>query len=161
MPVVDRLLEPDEALLYSTRPHTAALAPALARALALVAICGAAVLAAALLDASRPLRQAVALVGSAVGALVVAHALRAVWRWDRTVLALTTRQILLIERGPRLRSRSVPLAAIHRLGVDQSVCGRLLGYGTLTFADGHARRALRYVPRPRELSDLILQRTAA
>jgi hypothetical protein len=150
-----RIVAEDEPLLLETRPHVAALAPALARSLALVAV---SVAVSGWLTLAQPrlwrLGVGVLALAAAYGAV---RALRAVWRWDRTVLAVTATQVVLARRGIRSRTMSVPLAALDGLSIDQTLLGRLLGYGTLVLEDGRGRRGLRFVPHPAEVGGLILR----
>jgi membrane protein YdbS with pleckstrin-like domain len=91
--------------------------------------------------------------GAAALALAAVVALRAVWRWERTV-AIVTQQELRLSRGTlRRRTRTVSRAAIGPVEVEQSLFGRLFDYGTV-FAGGLELRA---VARPRELARLLAQ----
>ena len=64
-----------------------------------------------------------------------AYALAAVLRWDRTHVVLTSEK-LLVEHGlVRRREASVRLAKVAAVEVDQSLLGRLLGYGTVAAGD--------------------------
>ena len=76
---------------------------------------------------------------------------RAVWQWERTLLALTNRRVLVVApRGAVRRAwQAMSLAGIHSAGVSHSFGGRLLGYGTLTLGDGPQGREVRYVERCR------------
>lgn len=81
----------------------------------------------------------------ALGALV---ALRAVWRWERTRIVVTGGQ-LAIEYGT-LRRRTAT-ARIGAVEVEQSMLGRLLGYGTVVAGE----LEIPFVARPRDLLDRI------
>lgn len=115
----------------------------------------------------RPLARALLLAGvGAVGFLVgwpgslagtvlvvaaAGYALGAVWRWDRTHVVVTEER-LCVEHGiVRRRTAAVRLAKVATVEVDQSVLGRLLGYGTVTAGD----LEIPCVPRPREVSALV------
>jgi uncharacterized membrane protein YdbT with pleckstrin-like domain len=96
---------------------------------------------------ARPLAQAVvlALAGGILlaqpwplqlpGALfVVAGALltlRAVWQWERTHLVVTTEKLFVVQGTLRRRASAVRLRSVENLELEQSLPGRLLGYGTL------------------------------
>ena len=149
MSVITRFTGPDEAILLETRPHAGLAGRQLLRAVLGVAVCGGGVVA----DLARPAACG-ACSGSrwrVMAALAVLGAARAVWRWDRTVLAVTSEQIVLVRGGSRRSAVSLPLEDVRRLGVDQSVPGRMLGYGTLILADGESPPRLRLRPpvRPR------------
>lgn len=90
-------------------------------------------------------RVAVAgVLGLVAGALV---ALRAVWRWERTRIVVTRHEVALVQGTLRRRSASVPLGRGGAVEVEQSLLGRMLGYGTVVIAE----LELPYVARPREL----------
>lgn len=75
----------------------------------------------------------------------------AVWRWDRTRVVVTA-ETLCVERGLlRRRSASVQLAKVGTVELEQSLLGRLLGYGTVVAGD----LEIACVPRPRELRGLV------
>lgn len=83
-----------------------------------------------------------------LGALV---ALRAVWRWDRTKLVLTTERLTIVDGVLRRRAATVRLDSVEAVELEQSLPGRLLGYGTL--AAGPLE--VDFVPAPRELCRLV------
>jgi uncharacterized membrane protein YdbT with pleckstrin-like domain len=89
-------------------------------------------------------------------ALVLAAliALRAVVRWERTRIVLTTRRLSVGHGVVRRRSAAVPLASLGAVEVEQGVWGRLLGYGTLIAGE----LEIDHVPQPRELSRLVTAR---
>jgi uncharacterized membrane protein YdbT with pleckstrin-like domain len=63
--------------------------------------------------------------------LSAAVVLRAVWRWERTRLVVTTEKVCVVDGTLRRRSSAVRLRAVENLELEQSMAGRLLGYGTL------------------------------
>jgi membrane protein YdbS with pleckstrin-like domain len=80
-----------------------------------------------------------------------AVALRAVWRWDRTRIVVTTHRLFVVHGTLRRRAAAVRLGRVSAVEVDEPLVGRLLGYGTLVAGD----LEIPYVPRPRELSQLV------
>jgi uncharacterized membrane protein YdbT with pleckstrin-like domain len=117
---------------------------------------------------ARPLARAAALAlggGLAVGVgwwplsaagvtlLVVAAALalRAVWGWDQTQVVVTTEKLFIVTGTFRRRAAAVRLAKIGSVEVEQSLLGRLLGYGTIVAGD----LEIRYVPAPRRVYGLV------
>jgi hypothetical protein len=113
---------PEERICLDARRHGVVLARPLARALALGGLGGVALL------QVWPLPVLGALLLTAAALI----ALRAVWRWDRTHLVVTSEK-LFVEHGiVRRRSAGVRLRAVDAVELDQSLPGRLLGYGTLT-----------------------------
>ena len=137
-----RNLDPDEPVRLDARPHGAALVRPLARALVLAALGGVLVE----LGSSRwwPLAVLGAL-SLAYGALV---ALRAVLAWDRTRLVVTSARLLVVYGVVRRRTATVELGPGAPLEVEQSLAGRMLGYGTVSAGDLHVP----YVPDARRLA---------
>jgi hypothetical protein len=151
-------LEPGERLLLACRPHPAALLPAAVRALG--ALLAAATVMALLARSSAPngVRLALDLLPLAFAARATLRFTRAVWRWDRTLLALTTRRVVVVApRGAVRRAwQAMSLAGIHSTGVSHSFGGRLLGYATLTLGDGPQSREVRYVSDAERIAEAVL-----
>jgi uncharacterized membrane protein YdbT with pleckstrin-like domain len=122
-------LEPGEEVRLDARPHGAALVGPLARPLVLAA------LGAALAVVGSDVHWALAAVGAAALALAALLAFRAVWRWDRTRLVLTTEKLYVAYGIARRRAAAVRLARVPALEFEQGIIGRLLGYGTLVAGD--------------------------
>ena len=115
----------------------------------------------------RPLSRAAALavlgaVGFAVGwplslaggtLLVVAAvvAVAGVWRWDRTHVVVTTEKLFVVYGVVHRRAAAVRLAKVDTVELEQSLLGRLLGYGTVVAGE----LEIRCVPRPGELCGLV------
>jgi uncharacterized membrane protein YdbT with pleckstrin-like domain len=115
----------------------------------------------------RPLSRAVALavlgaVGFAIGwplslagaTLLVAAAavaVAAVWRWDRTHVVVTTEKLFVVYGVVHRRAAAVRLAKVDTVELEQSLLGRLLGYGTVVAGE----LEIRCVPRPGELCGLV------
>jgi uncharacterized membrane protein YdbT with pleckstrin-like domain len=70
------------------------------------------------------------LLAAAAGTVLVA-----VLRWDRTHVVLTSEKLLVEHGVVRRREASVRLAKVAALEIDQSLLGRLLGYGTVAAGD--------------------------
>ena len=151
-------LEPGERLLFAARPHPAALLPALLRALGVVLAVAIVVALLAQSSAPEPVRIALDLLALAFAARTVLRFTRAVWQWDRTLFALTTRRVFVVApRGAVRRAwEAMPLAAIHTAGVDHSFAGRLFGYGTLMLGDGPRGRDVRFVSDAERVAQAIL-----
>ncbi len=92
---------------------------------------------------------------SAAGAVVVAFgalvALRAVWKWERTRVVVTTDKVFVVSGTWRRRARAVPLPAVEAIELEQSLAGQLLGYGTVVVGS----LALDHVPRPKQFYRLL------
>jgi uncharacterized membrane protein YdbT with pleckstrin-like domain len=83
-----------------------------------------------------------------LGALL---ALRAVWRWERTRVVLTTEKLFVVHGTLRRRAAAVRLARIGAVEIEQSLLGRLLGYGTILAGE----LEITHVPEPRRVYGLV------
>ena len=84
-------------------------------------------------------------------ALAALSAVGAVWRWERTRIVLTTEKLLVLSGIVRRRATVVPLSRVAAVEVEQTVVGRLLGYGTLVAGDVE----IAYVPNPLRVYGLV------
>jgi hypothetical protein len=150
-------LEPGERLLLACRPHPAALLPASLRALFTVLAAAATLALLARSSAPHAVRLALDLIPLAFAARAAVQFTRAVWQWDRTLLALTTRRVYLVApRGAVRRAwQTMSLTGIRSTGATHSFSGRLLGYGTLTLGDGPQGREVRYVSDVERVAQVI------
>jgi uncharacterized membrane protein YdbT with pleckstrin-like domain len=134
-------IEPGEKVRFQARPHTAALFRPLVRSIVLA-------LAGGVLVGLTP--AALGVVGAfllGIGALL---ALRAVLRWDRTSLVVTTDKLLVVHGVTQRRAAAVRFARVGPVEVEQGLLGRLLGYGTVIAGD----LEIPYVPDPRRVCRL-------
>lgn len=135
------LAAPGERVCLEARRHGIVLARPLSRAVGLAAVGGllflvgwpATVLGAPLL---------------AAGAVLSA---RSVWRWERTRVVVTTEKVYVVDGTVRRRASAVRLRSIQSLGIEESLPGRLLGYGTVQAGP----LELDHVPHPREVYRLV------
>jgi hypothetical protein len=134
-------LEPGEIVRVEERPHAAALARPLGRAVALALAGGILVLAAP---------TSLGLVGALFLAAAAFVALAAVWRWDRTHLILTTDKLLVVYGVAQRRAAAVRLARVGPVEMEQDVLGRMLGYGTVIAGE----LEIPFVPDPRRICSL-------
>ena len=92
---------------------------------------------------------------TAAGAVLLAAAaavvLRAVWRWERTRVVVTSEKLLVVHGTLRRRTAAVPLAGGAPVEVEQGVLGRLLGYGTIVAGD----LEITHVAQPRRLVERL------
>jgi uncharacterized membrane protein YdbT with pleckstrin-like domain len=92
---------------------------------------------------------------SAVGVLLLVVAalivFRAVWRWERTHVVLTSEKLFVVHGTLRRRAAAVRLERVGAVEIEQSLLGRLLGYGTVVAGD----LEITHVPRPRRLIERL------
>jgi uncharacterized membrane protein YdbT with pleckstrin-like domain len=136
--------EAAEAALLDARPHGIALVQPLLRPLALVGA------GAVLIFVGQEFWIA-GIAGAAVLILAALLAFRAVLRWDRTRLLLTSEKLTVVYGVARRRSASVALASAPALEFEQGILGRMLGYGTLVAGDFEVP----YVPDARRVRKLV------
>ncbi len=77
----------------------------------------------------------VSVAGAALLGLAALGAVAAVWRWDRTRIVLTGEKLFVVHGTLRRRAAAVRLAKVQTVEVEQSLFGRLLGYGTVVAGD--------------------------
>jgi uncharacterized membrane protein YdbT with pleckstrin-like domain len=139
-----RYLSPWEEVQLEARPHGVALAAPLVRSL-LVATVGA-----GLVLLGPRVSWTLAPAGAGLLGAAAVLALAAVLRWDRTTLVLTTEK-LFVEHGIMTRrAAAVRLARVGAVEVEQSLLGRLLGYGTIVAGS----LEIPYVARPGDVCRL-------
>jgi uncharacterized membrane protein YdbT with pleckstrin-like domain len=136
------MLADDEQVCFDARRHGVVLARPLAQTAALAAA------GAVLLVQPWPL---LTLPGAAFVVLAAAVCLRAVLRWERTRLVVTTEKVCLLEGTLMRRSSAVRLRSVEHLDLEQSLPGRLLGYGTLVAGP----LEIEHVPQPRNVYRLV------
>jgi uncharacterized membrane protein YdbT with pleckstrin-like domain len=83
--------------------------------------------------------------------LGAAIAVRAVWEWERTHVVLTTEKLFVMHGTLRKRAAAVRLTRIGAVEIEQSLVGRVLGYGTILAGD----LEIMYVPEPRRVYGLV------
>ena len=90
-------------------------------------------------------------VGAVALGLAAFLALRAVWRWDRTKIVVTTERFSVVAGLLRRRTAVVRLDAVEAVELDQGLVGRIFGYGTVVAGP----LEVTFVPAPREVSRLV------
>ena len=78
-------------------------------------------------------------------------ALRAVWMWERTRVVLTTEKLFVVHGTFHRRAAAVRLSRLGAVEIEQSLTGRLMGYGTIVAGD----LEIAYVPEPRRVYGLV------
>jgi len=135
------MLEQEEQICLDARPHGIVLVRPLSRAL-VFAVLGAAGFA---------LGWPASLAGAVLLAAAAAVATVAVWRWDRTHVVVTTEKVFVVHGVVRRRAAAVHLARVGSVEFEQSLPGRLLGYGTVVLGE----LEIEGVRRPGELCGLV------
>ena len=140
--------EPAEERIYlDVRRHGVVLVRPLARALGLALLGGLAFL------GGWPFSVA----GAASLCIAAGWATVAVWRWDRTRVVLTGEKLFVVHGVLHRRAAAVRLGRLTTLELEQSLAGRLLGYGTVVAGD----LEIPCVARPREVHGLVERRLPA
>ena len=96
------------------------------------------------------------LAGAALVIVAAAVALRAVWRWERTHVMVTSERLAVVHGTVRRRTTSVWLDAAGPVEVEQTLFGRLFGYGTLVAGS----LSVHHVPQPKHV-DALVERLSA
>jgi uncharacterized membrane protein YdbT with pleckstrin-like domain len=130
-----------ERVHLDTRRHGVVLAPALARAFLIAAVGGFLVSAPTVLP----------LIGGCLVAVAAVIALRAVWRWEQTRVVITDEALAVVYGTLRRRSAAVRLERVGAVEVEQSLAGRVFGYGTLIAG----ALEVTHVPQPRDVYRLV------
>jgi uncharacterized membrane protein YdbT with pleckstrin-like domain len=89
--------------------------------------------------------------GVALQTVGAAIALRAVWEWERTRVVLTTEKLFVVHGTLRKRAAAVRLSRVGAVEIEQSLLGRLFGYGTIIAGE----LEIMYVPEPRRVYGLV------
>ena len=139
-------IRPEEHVCLDARRHTVVLARPLSRAVLLAAV-------GVLLQT---LPWPVPAAGAIVLAIAAVTALVAVVRWDRTRFVVTTEKVFLVHGVTRRRASAVMIRSLRLVSLEQTLPGRVLGYGTLQAGP----LEVEYVPDPRRVRDLV-ERLAA
>jgi uncharacterized membrane protein YdbT with pleckstrin-like domain len=121
-----RYLEPGEEIVYEERPHSAALAGPLLRALVLT------LLGAALVLGGSALTWGLSAAGALLLGVAAFMTLVEVWRWDRTHVVVTTEKLFVVSGLAQRRAAAVRLARAGVVEMEQDTLGRMLGYGTIS-----------------------------
>ena len=135
------LAEAEERVFLDARRHGIVLVRPLSRAVLATVIGG------ALLAFAWPL----AVVGAVLMALGALVALRAVWRWERTRVVVTDEKVFVVHGTLRRRAKAVRLGRIDAVELDQSLSGRLFGYGTVVVGP----LSLENVAQPKQVCALV------
>lgn len=155
MAPIDRLLAPGERVHLMSREHGVVLVRPFLGAAAVVSAVAAAAIVVAGLQVLGPLRVVLAVAAALAAARALLQLVRAVARWQRRVLVVTDRRMLLLGGGPGRQVAVMPLHAITDIEIVRPPAGRMLRYGGVVVSSGGRRGllfGLRRLPDP----DLIL-----
>jgi uncharacterized membrane protein YdbT with pleckstrin-like domain len=97
------------------------------------------------------LPQPLSAVGAAIVGVAALLALRAVWKWERTRVVVTTENVFVVNGTLRRRAKAVRLAAVQAVELEQSFPGQLLGYGTVVVGP----LALDHIAKPKNVYRLV------
>lgn len=132
---------PEERVYVDARRHGVVLMRPLSRALVL------ALLGAVAFLGGWP----VSIAGAGLLCIAALGAVAAVWRWDRTRVVLTGEKLFVVHGTLRRRAAAVRLERVQTIEIEQSLLGRLFGYGTLVAGD----LEISGVADPREMQGLL------
>jgi uncharacterized membrane protein YdbT with pleckstrin-like domain len=127
-----------EHVVLDARRHGIVLVRPLSRAFALAAVGGVGLV----------LGWPASLPGAVLLVVAACLAVASVWRWDRTHVVLTDAKLTIVAGR---RTAFVPLERIRAVEVEQSLLGRLLGYGTIVAGD----LEIECVREPRRLAGFL------
>lgn len=144
-PLMRGYLSPGEEVQLEARQHGIALAFPLTRAFAIAA------LGTALILFGTRAHWFLAPLGAGLLGAAALLALAAVLRWDRTELVLTSEKLFVVHGIVSRRAAAVRLSRVGAVEVEQSLLGRVLGYGTLIAGE----LEIPYVPHPRDVCRLV------
>jgi membrane protein YdbS with pleckstrin-like domain len=73
--------------------------------------------------------------GAALLCIAAIGAVAAVWRWDHTRVVLTGEKLFIVHGTLRRRAAAVRLEKVQTVEIEQTVLGRIFGYGTVVAGD--------------------------
>ena len=91
------------------------------------------------------------LIGAALVIVAALATLRAVWRWERTRVLVTTEKLVVVHGTLKRRTTALRLERIGAIEVEQGVVARVFGYGTLVAGP----LSISHVPQPRQVYALV------
>ena len=134
------MLGPDERTCWESRRHAVVLAKPLARS-AVFGVLGFVIFA---------LGWPLMVVGPVLLILGALGGGLAVWRWERTKVVVTTDKLFVVHGIAQRRAAAVRLARVGPVEMEQSVVGRMCGYGTVIAGD----LEIPFVPDPDRVCSL-------
>jgi uncharacterized membrane protein YdbT with pleckstrin-like domain len=123
---VEQVMQPGEKLIYATSLHWLVYL----RAILLLILAGACLIAAGMVPEPSVV-LALKIVAALLGLLALVSGLSALVRRSTTELAVTDRRVIYKTGIFQRHSMEMNLSKVETVGVNQSILGRLLGYGTV------------------------------
>jgi uncharacterized membrane protein YdbT with pleckstrin-like domain len=123
---VEQVMQPGEKLIYATSLHWLVYL----RAILLLILAGACLIAAGMVP-EPSVMLALKIVAALLGLLALVSGLSALVRRSTTELAVTDRRVIYKTGIFQRHSMEMNLSKVETVGVNQSILGRLLGYGTV------------------------------
>ena len=150
MRYVRRVLQPDERIVYASRLHGLIFLPAF---FVLLVALGVLVLSAKF---EGEFHLALEYVAAVIAALAFLSWLRAFVRQVTTEAAITDRRIIFKSGLLARHTQEMNLSKVESVDVNQSILGRLLGYGTIIVrGTGGSLEPMRMISRPLEFRNHI------
>jgi uncharacterized membrane protein YdbT with pleckstrin-like domain len=152
MSYVDTILEPDETVVYRTRPSWTLYTPAFLLALCALIVLG--------VEWNYTGVEAVSLTIATIFALLaLASFLRAWFRRMTTEIAVTDRRIILKRGFIRRHTVEMNMQKVESVDVDQTLVGRIFNYGDVTVrGTGSTFETLRMIDAPIKLRTSVTAR---
>ncbi|HLY46742.1 MAG TPA: PH domain-containing protein [Stellaceae bacterium] len=125
MKYVEQVLQPGETVVYATSLHWLVFLRAIVLAILAVVV----LVAAARFDAN--IELAIEALGVLLGVVALIAALSALIRRATTELAVTDRRVIFKTGIFQRHTMEMNRSKVETVGVDQSILGRILGYGTI------------------------------
>ncbi len=155
MSYLAHILQPDEKVLFDGRLHWIIYRRALLW-LVLAALCAAAP---HVLDDRHGLKFAALSLAFIFGVLGLATVLESWWRSFTTEIAVTTTRVIYKTGFIRRHTVEMNMDKVESVDVDQSLLGRLLGYGSVRIrGTGASLEKLDYIAQPLALRNAITSR---
>lgn len=152
MGYVEKHLAPDEVVAFRTRLHPVMLAGTVT---SMACVVGATILIIARNDLAA---ETIRLLWLATAGIVLVSLVPPFLRWRSSEFAVTNRRVLVKVGLVSIHSVELLLPQVEAIGVDQSVVGRLFGYGTLRIAGtGGTVEVFPRVSRPEGLREAVVR----
>ena len=126
MKYVEQVLQPDEKVIYATSLHWLVYL----RAILLLIVAGACLIVSGMFP-EPSVKLALTIVAALFGLIALLSGLSAFIRRSTTELAVTDRRVIFKTGVFQRHSMEMNLSKVETVGVNQSILGRILGYGTV------------------------------